>query len=50
MIVGDPNGIGVLYAALEPFGARESPEYGDGFYTRTSTDSIVLPIGRRTTF
>lgn len=34
-IVGDSGRIEQFYAALEPYGAKHAPEYGDGIYTST---------------
>jgi len=48
LIIGDPDGISVFYAALLPFGALPAPELGDGIYT--STWAVVLVISHRTTF
>lgn len=32
-IVGDSDRIAQFYAALEPYGAKHAPEYGDGIYS-----------------
>ena len=50
LILGDPARIAVLYDALLRFGARLSPEYGDGFYTSTWASSAADHLERRTTF